>query len=287
MQVWREGGYSDDMMLAAYCVDNGLSIGLPASSLFPQLLPPTTTWHQYWNYLRRQLFVLDTYYNEANRMANHTLMLLHSYGSAVFIIAVTAVLLQLLLLAAMAAAGGCCMLSDRLGFGVQGSGGVGGLVGCSWGVWGLGSMGEVGRVLVGAAGWVCRGACGGGSSGNSSVWEVVQGAAAEVATPGLYVFIGCVFVAQISIWFMSRQCLRLMQELAPPGVWSSGRGPDRHGLLQSARVSYSMLWAGWVLENAVLPACMFYSFASDWITWGGIRYEKEDGKVVSVKHPGR
>lgn len=275
-------------MLAAYCVDNGLSIGLPASALFPQLLPPTTTWHQYWNYLRRQLFVLDTYYNEANRVANHTLMLLHSYGSAVFIIAVTAVLLQLLLLAAMAAAGGCCLLGDWLGFGVQGSGGAGGFVGGSWGVGGLGLMGEVGRVLVGSAGWVCRGVCtsGGGSSGSGGLWGVVRGAAAEVATPGLYVFIGCVGVAQLSIWFMSRQCLRLMQELAPPGVWSEDRGPDRHALLQAARVSYSMLWAGWVLENAVLPACMFYSFASDWIMWGGIRYEKEDGKVVSVIHPG-
>jgi hypothetical protein len=45
-QVWREGGYSDDLLVAAYCVENGLSIGLPASGLYPQLLPPTTTFKQ-------------------------------------------------------------------------------------------------------------------------------------------------------------------------------------------------------------------------------------------------
>jgi hypothetical protein len=46
LQVWLDGGYSDDLVLGAYCVENGLSIGLPASALYPQLLPPTTTFKQ-------------------------------------------------------------------------------------------------------------------------------------------------------------------------------------------------------------------------------------------------
>lgn len=45
-KVWREGGYSDDLLLAAYCVENGLSIGMPASAVYPQLLPAATSFKQ-------------------------------------------------------------------------------------------------------------------------------------------------------------------------------------------------------------------------------------------------
>jgi len=45
-QVWRDGGYSDDLLLAAYCVHNRHRIGLPASALYPQLLPPSMTFKQ-------------------------------------------------------------------------------------------------------------------------------------------------------------------------------------------------------------------------------------------------
>lgn len=41
---------------------------------------------QYWNYLRRQLFVLDTYSNDHNRRTNHIMALLHCYGSWSFTI---------------------------------------------------------------------------------------------------------------------------------------------------------------------------------------------------------
>jgi hypothetical protein len=290
------------LVLGAYCVENGLSIGLPASALYPQLLPPNTTLSQYWNYLRRQLFVLDTYYNESNRVANHTLMLLHSYGSAVFTAAVAAAALQQLLAAAAAAGGGCCLAAGWL----LGAGSVGG--------GGGGVLSEVAGLLQGAAALVCQhastvtaaGSSGGGCAG-SSVAGVLLWAAAGVASPGLVVFVSCVGLAQLSIWFMTRQCLSLMRELSPPaaaaaaavdgqqqqlrgavGSTSSGSGssiPDRQQLLHSVRVSYGLLWAGWVLENALLPACMAYTRLCDCITWGGIRYRKAGGKVVAVVHP--
>ncbi len=42
------------------------------------------SWGQYWNYLRRQLFVLDTYSNHYNRTLNWGMMAFHSWASAAF-----------------------------------------------------------------------------------------------------------------------------------------------------------------------------------------------------------
>ena len=41
---------------------------------------------QFWNYLRRQLYVMDTYCNAHNRSLNHTMLALHSYLSWAFIL---------------------------------------------------------------------------------------------------------------------------------------------------------------------------------------------------------
>jgi hypothetical protein len=61
LQVWRDGGYSDDLLTAGYCAAQGLVIAVPATAIFPQQLQQQYSLRQYWNYLRRQLFVLDTY----------------------------------------------------------------------------------------------------------------------------------------------------------------------------------------------------------------------------------
>ena len=44
------------------------------------------TWRQYWNYLRRQLYVMDTYCNAANRKLNHTMMVVHPLLSLAFVL---------------------------------------------------------------------------------------------------------------------------------------------------------------------------------------------------------
>jgi hypothetical protein len=275
--------------------------------------------------------VLDTYYSPSNRTTNHTMMLLHSYGSAVFAAAVATSLLQVLLAAAAAAAAGGCRL-------------LGGVVGQQWAASpGRDSVGELVGVLVGSVAQSCPQL----HTNSSSSWGVASAAAAAAgASRGLVVFVVCVSAAQLSIWFMARQCLALMtlQAAAPPAIAaaaaaaaagaqaSHGRGmidqqpltavltladtpsstpsqqqqqqqhrrqrmpgdrtqlpplSDRQLLLQGARVSYPLLWAGWVLENAILPACMAYTFFYDWISWGGIHYHKAGGKVVCVVHPGR
>lgn len=43
---------------------------------------------RFWNYLRRQLFVLDTYSTPHNRKVNRTLFLVHFYLSSGFVLAV-------------------------------------------------------------------------------------------------------------------------------------------------------------------------------------------------------
>ena len=40
------------------------------------------TWRQYFNYLHRQLYVLDTYATNHNRRVNHSMMLLHAWASS-------------------------------------------------------------------------------------------------------------------------------------------------------------------------------------------------------------
>ncbi|GFH32763.1 uncharacterized protein HaLaN_32037, partial [Haematococcus lacustris] len=54
-----------------------------------------SSWGQYWNYLRRQLFVLDTYFSSSSRLLNHGMMLLHSWASAAFAVAGLMILMSL------------------------------------------------------------------------------------------------------------------------------------------------------------------------------------------------
>ena len=49
-------------------------------------LDAACTAKQCWNYLRRQLYVMDTYCNAHNRTLNHTMLALHSYLSWAFIL---------------------------------------------------------------------------------------------------------------------------------------------------------------------------------------------------------
>ena len=47
------------------------------------------TWKQYWNYLRRQLYVMDTYATNSNKHINHSLMVIHSYLSWAVVVPAT------------------------------------------------------------------------------------------------------------------------------------------------------------------------------------------------------
>eukprot|EP00850_Spirogloea_muscicola_P013057 SM000087S23339 [mRNA] locus=s87:49953:54292:- [translate_table: standard] len=101
----RDGGYSDDMILASVAgvcdrivlhapvsfllmlavevpaAANGRSIHVPSFAVFFHPLPANLTWERYWNYLRRQIFVLETYSSLYNRVLNRLLFLVHCYLS--------------------------------------------------------------------------------------------------------------------------------------------------------------------------------------------------------------
>lgn len=55
------------------------------------------TWGRYWNYLRRQLFVMDTYVSAHNRRVNHCMLLLHPLLSWGFVLPTIAGRLSVLL----------------------------------------------------------------------------------------------------------------------------------------------------------------------------------------------
>ena len=51
-----------------------------------QLLGEQVSLQRYWNYLRRQLYVMDTYVTPHNRLVNHTMLALHTYLSWAFVL---------------------------------------------------------------------------------------------------------------------------------------------------------------------------------------------------------
>ena len=51
-----------------------------------QLLDEQVSLERYWNYLRRQLYVMDTYVTPRNRLVNHSMLGLHTYLSWAFVL---------------------------------------------------------------------------------------------------------------------------------------------------------------------------------------------------------
>ena len=72
--AWRYGGYSDDLIASSVAMDRGLTISCVPSAILLQDLDPCLTFRSYWNYVRRQVFVLDTYTSKHNRTVNHALL---------------------------------------------------------------------------------------------------------------------------------------------------------------------------------------------------------------------
>ena len=85
---WRNGGYSDDLIASSVSQANKLTIMCNPSSILLQELPRDITFQQYWNYMSRQVFVLDTYTSGWHKILNHVLIGIHSYLSTFFILAV-------------------------------------------------------------------------------------------------------------------------------------------------------------------------------------------------------
>ena len=75
---WRNGGYSDDMILSALAVQHRCRLLCPRYAVFPQRLPSRMTAWQWWNYQRRQLFVLSTHVSAGHLAMNLQLLIIGS-----------------------------------------------------------------------------------------------------------------------------------------------------------------------------------------------------------------
>lgn len=237
---------------------------------------------RYWNYLRRQLYVLDTYYSSHDKTLNHTMMAAHSYASAVFSGAVLVTALQLLLLLV------------GLGFAIaaaaaETAGGAAGVYAAASAALGFSSTESAGSMVSGSSSGsslsqlveqlVCPAAtnvllnASSSTSGAAALWQIVW------CCTGLstWLFLSSVLSSQAAVWFMVRQVLRLFRVLSP----------DAEPEVVSPRISWVLLWLGWVLENMLLPPCMLYTCLCGHIMWGRIQYYKQGGKVHKVVHPPR
>ncbi|KAJ8750990.1 hypothetical protein K2173_016171 [Erythroxylum novogranatense] len=82
----RDGGYSDDMTLAAIAGAHKKLITSPPVAVFPHPLASDLNFSRYWNYLRKQTFVLESYISNVNWWMNKALFSTHCYLSWGFVL---------------------------------------------------------------------------------------------------------------------------------------------------------------------------------------------------------
>ncbi|KAL5729007.1 hypothetical protein ACHQM5_002020 [Ranunculus cassubicifolius] len=81
----QDGGYSDDMTLAALAGAHKRLITSPPVAVFPHPLASDLSFSRYWNYLRKQTFVLESYISRVNWIMNRALFTVHFYLSWGFV----------------------------------------------------------------------------------------------------------------------------------------------------------------------------------------------------------
>ncbi|KAH7518215.1 hypothetical protein FEM48_Zijuj09G0147900 [Ziziphus jujuba var. spinosa] len=81
----KDGGYSDDMTLAAIAGAHKSLITSPLVAVFPHPLARDLSFSRYWNYLRKQTFVLESYATKVNWVMNRALFTSHCYLSWGFV----------------------------------------------------------------------------------------------------------------------------------------------------------------------------------------------------------
>jgi len=75
VSAYANGGYSDDLILASIADRENKRVLCPTTAVFPSYMPDAASFGAWWNYMRRQMFVLDTYADAHNRAVNHALLL--------------------------------------------------------------------------------------------------------------------------------------------------------------------------------------------------------------------
>jgi hypothetical protein len=213
---------------------------------------------QYWDYLRRQLYVLDTYSSAHNRRLNHLMALVQcGVGLALAAALLLATATTSALLFSWAAAVALRAMA-------------------SW----AGSGGWLAEVAMGGQRLVRVREAATGASDEilhvpaAAVHTAESGAAGLPALPPASVaLLLCLAAATCALRYMVRQAGLLLQHLHPADARLVGE-------LQC--FNCAKLGLGLLAEGLVSPVCMLYTFCSPHITWAGIRYAKRGGRVSRV-----
>jgi hypothetical protein len=73
VDCYLDGGYSDDTIVSCIAQENGFVCAHPPRAIFPNVVDPRTPMRRYWEFVKRQFFVTDTYSTPYNRSVVHSL----------------------------------------------------------------------------------------------------------------------------------------------------------------------------------------------------------------------
>jgi hypothetical protein len=76
VDCYLDGGYSDDTIMSCIAQENGYVCAHPYRAIFPNKVSKETPFNKYWEFLKRQFFVTDTYSTPFNRSVVHSLAFL-------------------------------------------------------------------------------------------------------------------------------------------------------------------------------------------------------------------
>lgn len=203
---------------------------------------------KYWNYLRRQLYVLDTYSSTSNRITNYSLAALHCYGSWGYCI-------PLYLVAAHALIGLITVALD-------------GVVKVILHVTAL----EERHKAEALSFFYSNDLSQTNSYEEGKYMLEYKPSKLYIASSVSFCTLSCYMM--FGLWLMTLSVLDLMSAL----------NPDLKSKRLRHRIDWFKMWIGFVFTNTILPLCMVYTFLTDHIEWAGVIYRRKQGKVVSVDH---
>mmetsp|Transcript_34691 Transcript_34691/g.108609 ORF Transcript_34691/g.108609 Transcript_34691/m.108609 type:complete len:484 (-) Transcript_34691:116-1567(-) len=101
LQAWEDCGYSDDMIMAGRASKVNKKIFIPPVAVLPSMMKEDYSVRNHWNYIRRQMFVCDTYSDIFDRMNNLFLLIV----ICIIVLLVGCLTFQVLILASLVGAG--------------------------------------------------------------------------------------------------------------------------------------------------------------------------------------
>jgi hypothetical protein len=245
---YKDGGYSDDLILAALCDEFGLAVGCPSEAIFPQELRERQSLREWWNYLRRQLFVMDTYASPRNKAINRGMLYALAYVS---LAATYALLAALVVVFTWAWSEGARALLAAEAFAAE--------MGASecaprGGIWRVFPRPET---VVGFA---------------ATVAEATSFAAPPRAA--------LASLASLASFVLALTAARRMY--AETGAMAGALG-DEAATRAVGKIRWTRVACAFLVAYALAPVAAVVTLAKSDVTWAGVAYRKRDGRVARVK----